>query len=144
MVRQPIDQRYIDQINQALWIAGLGAVLVALILGLFVARSLTRPIREITNATREMAQGKLEQQVHRRSKDELGELAASFNQMSADLARAKQSRQQMTADIAHDLRNPLTVISGYLKSLQDGKLETHAGTISSNAGRSATSAASCR
>ena len=78
LVCQPIDQRYIDQINQALWIAGLGAVLVALILGLFVARSLTCPIREITNATGEMAQGKLEQQVHRRSKDELGELAASF------------------------------------------------------------------
>ena len=42
--------------------------------------------------------------------------------MSADLAHAKQSRQQMTAEIAHDLRNPLTVISGYLEFLQDGKL----------------------
>ena len=123
LVRKPIDQNYINQINQALWIAGVGGVLLALILGLFVARSLTRPIREITNATREMAQGKLEQQVHVRSKDELGELAASFNQMSADLARANQSRRQMTADIAHDLRNPLTVISGYLESLQDGKLK---------------------
>ncbi len=123
LVRKPIDQNYINQINQALWIAGLGGVLLALILGLFVARSLTRPIREITNATREMAQGKLEQQVHVRSKDELGELSASFNQMSADLAHANQSRRQMTADIAHDLRNPLTVLSGYLESLQDGKLK---------------------
>ena len=42
--------------------------------------------------------------------------------MSADLARANQSRRQMTADIAHDLRNPLTVIGGYIELLNDGKL----------------------
>jgi signal transduction histidine kinase len=68
-----------------------------------------------------MAQGQLEQQVTVRSRDELGELAQAFNQMSADLTRANRSRKQMTADIAHDLRNPLTVLSGYLESLQDGK-----------------------
>jgi signal transduction histidine kinase len=88
-----------------------------------IARSLTRPIRELTHATHEMAQGKLSQQIPVRSKDELGELAQSFNQMSSDLTRANQSRQQMTADIAHDLRNPLTVIGRYLESLQDGKLK---------------------
>ena len=121
--RKPIDQKYVDQINQSLWIAGLGGIIVSLMLGLLLARSLARPVREITHATREMAQGKLEQQIPIRSKDELGELAQAFNQMSADLARANQSRRQMTADIAHDLRNPLTVIGGYLESLQDGKLQ---------------------
>jgi len=120
---QPLEQKYMDQINQALWIAGLGGVLLALVLGLWIARSLTRPIREITKATHDMAQGKLDQRVPVRSRDELGELAQSFNRMSADLAHANQSRRQMTADIAHDLRNPLTVIGGYLESLQDGKLD---------------------
>jgi signal transduction histidine kinase len=123
LVRKPLDQKYVDQINQAFWVAGLVGMLVALIFGLLLAHSLTRPIRELTNATHAMAQGKLEQQVSVRSKDELGELAQSFNQMSADFARANQSRRQMTADIAHDLRNPLTVLSGYLESLQDGKLK---------------------
>ena len=123
LVRKPIDQKYIDQINQALWIAALGGMFIALILGLLIARSFTRPIRELTHATHEMAQGKLSQQIPVRSKDELGELAQSFNQMSADLTKANQARKQMTADIAHDLRNPLTVISGYLESLQDGKLK---------------------
>lgn len=122
-VRQPIDQNYVDQINQALWIAGVGGFVIALILGLLLARSLTRPVREITNATRALAHGELKQQVPVHSADELGELAASFNQMSSDLVRANQSRRQMTADIAHDLRNPLTVISGYLESLHDGKLK---------------------
>jgi signal transduction histidine kinase len=58
-----------------------------------------------------------------RSEDELGELADSFNQMSADLARANELRRQMTADIAHDLRSPLTVMAGYLEALRDGVLK---------------------
>ena len=70
-----------------------------------------------------MAGGELEQQVTVRSQDELGELAAAFNQMSVDLARANELRRQMTADIAHDLRTPLTVITGYLESLRDGVLK---------------------
>ncbi len=123
LIRQPLDQKYVDQINQSLWIAGVGGAFLALALGFILARSLTRPIREITDATRAMAQGNIEQQVPVRSQDELGELARSFNQMSTDLARANQSRRQMTADIAHDLRNPLTVIGGYLESLKDGKLK---------------------
>jgi len=47
----------------------------------------------------------------------------SFNQMSADLAQATESRRQMTADIAHDLGSPLTVIGGYLEAMQEGVLE---------------------
>ncbi len=123
LVRKPIDQKYIDQISQALWIAAFGGGLIALVLGLLIARSLTRPIGELTHATQEMAQGNLSQRIPVRSGDELGKLAQSFNQMSADLAQANQARKQMTADIAHDLRNPLTVLSGYLESLQDGKLK---------------------
>lgn len=123
LVRNPIDQKYVDQINRGFWLAGIVGMLVALGFGLLLARSLTRPMRDLTTATRNMAQGQLEQKVPVRSNDELGELAQAFNQMSADLARANRSRKQMTADIAHDLRNPLTVINGYLESLQDGKLK---------------------
>ncbi|HTP11194.1 MAG TPA: ATP-binding protein, partial [Anaerolineae bacterium] len=69
--------------------------------------------------THALAHGDLQQQVPVRSHDELGELAQAFNQMSADLARATQLRRQMTADIAHDLRTPLTVIGGYIEALRD-------------------------
>jgi two-component system, OmpR family, sensor histidine kinase BaeS len=57
-----------------------------------------------------------------RTRDEIGELATSFNQMSAHLAQANQLRRQMTADIAHDLRTPTSVIMGYTEALSDGKL----------------------
>ncbi|MDP9309380.1 MAG: HAMP domain-containing histidine kinase [Chloroflexota bacterium] len=57
-----------------------------------------------------------------RSRDELGVLATSFNQISTDLAQASTLRRQMTADIAHDLRTPLSVILGYTEALREGKL----------------------
>ena len=100
-------------------IAAFGGALIALFLGLLVARTLTRPVRELTTATHALAHGDLQQQVPVRSRDELGELAQAFNQMSADLAHATQLRRQMTADIAHDLRTPLTVIGGYIEALRD-------------------------
>ncbi|NOY99353.1 MAG: HAMP domain-containing protein [Chloroflexi bacterium] len=119
----PVEQRYLERTNQALLLAALGATVIALLLGVLLARSLTRPLRELTAATRAVARGDLEQQVPVRSRDELGELSAAFNQMSADLARATRFRRQMTADIAHDLRTPLTVIGGYLESIREGVLQ---------------------
>ncbi len=121
----PLAQRevqYLARTNRSSLYAALAAILTGLILGIFLARRLTRPVRELTSATRAMAKGDLEQRVPVRSQDELGELAASFNQMSADLARANELRRQMTADIAHDLRTPLSVIKGYAEGLRDGVL----------------------
>jgi two-component system sensor histidine kinase BaeS len=118
----PREEQFLARINLALLYAALGATAIALFLGVLLARTLTRPVRELTAATRAMAKGELEQQVPVHSQDELGELAAAFNQMSADLARANELRRQMTADIAHDLRTPLSVITGYTEALRDGVL----------------------
>ena len=93
-----------------------------MLLGFLLARRLTQPIRELTSATQAVAQGALGNQVTVRSRDELGNLAASFNRMSSDLARSSSLRRQMTADIAHDLRTPLSVLLGYTEALRDGKL----------------------
>ncbi len=116
------EQQYLDRTNQALLLSTLGATLVALLVSIILARTLTQPLRELTGAIRAMARGKLGVAVPVRSRDEIGELTVAFNQMSADLAHANQLRQQMTADIAHDLRTPLTVIGGYIESLRDGVL----------------------
>ena len=117
------DQSYLDRTNRVAVYAALGATVIALVLGVLLARTLTHPIRALTQATRAVAAGELGQEVTVRSRDELGELATSFNQMSADLSRATEARRQMTADIAHELRTPLTVISGYLESMRDGVLK---------------------
>lgn len=118
----PQEKAYLARTNQALTFAALGAALLALIVGVLLARTLTRPLRALTDATEKMAGGELNQQVEVKSKDEIGELAESFNRMSREVARANQLRKQMTADIAHDLRTPLTVIAGYVESMRDGDL----------------------
>lgn len=115
--------QYLQSTDRALALAALGAVLAALVLGLAMARGLSRPLRDLTAAARRMARGELQQTVPVRSDDELGELSRAFNQMSQALTRANQARRDMTADIAHDLRTPLTVISGYLEAMQEGVLE---------------------
>ena len=113
---------FLRNVNRATLTSALVAALLALVLGGALALTLTRSLRELTEATVEIARGRFGKQVKVRSKDELGDLAASFNQMSLDLERATQSRRQMTADIAHDLRSPLSVLSGYAEALSDGKL----------------------
>jgi len=120
--RNPAEEAFEAQTNRALLIGALGATIVALVLAVLLARTLTRPIQELSRASRQIAQGDLQQEVPVRTQDELGELAIAFNQMSADLNHATQARRQMTADIAHDLRTPLTVLSGYLEAMEDGTL----------------------
>jgi signal transduction histidine kinase len=113
---------FLTGMTRAITLSALGATAIALVLGILLARTLMRPIRELTVATRTLAKGDLGQQVAVRTQDEMGELATSFNQMSADLAQASQLRRQMTADVAHELRTPLSLILGYTESLSDGKL----------------------
>jgi signal transduction histidine kinase len=116
----PAGTLFLARVNRALILGAAGAGAGALILGALLTSTLTRPLRELTTAARGIARGRLEQRVAVRSRDELGELANTFNQMSADLARAQDARRQMTADIAHDLRTPLSVILGHAEALRDG------------------------
>ncbi len=119
----PREERYINGTNQALLIGAIGAISLALLIGILLSRQFLRPLTELTSAIHAMRQGNLNQQVQVRTRDELGDLVQTFNQMSAQIHRVNQQRQQMTADIAHELRTPLMVISGYLEALRDGTLE---------------------
>jgi two-component system sensor histidine kinase BaeS len=113
---------YLDRFNLQVALGGLIAVGLALILAVVLARTLTRPIRELTAATQVVSGGSLGHQVPVRSRDELGQLASSFNRMSADLVRSLHLRRQMTADIAHELRTPISVILGHAEAVHDGVL----------------------
>jgi len=122
-VAAALEASFLARFNQAILLGAAGATAVALLLGILLARTISRPVRELTAATHAVARGELGRQVAVGARDELGELAASFNRMSADLAEASRLRRQLTADIAHDLRTPLTVILGYTEGLADGKFQ---------------------
>ena len=119
---QPRELEFIERINLALFYGALIGAVIALLLGVFLSSTITRPIRELTKATHAVSEGDLTQQVPVRSKDELGELAQAFNKMSTELSRSVNARKQMTADIAHELRTPLSLILGHAEAVHDGVL----------------------
>jgi signal transduction histidine kinase len=121
-LRDPDEEDFLNRMGRGLLFAAIGAGIVALLLGLALSRTLTRPLRRLTAAIHAMAAGNLEQSVDITSHDEIGELAGAFNSMSTQLAQSNQARRQMTADIAHELRNPLMVMTGYIEALREGVL----------------------
>jgi signal transduction histidine kinase len=118
----PAETAFLDRIKQIYILSAVGVIALALFLAFLLSRTLTRPIRELTAATRAVSAGDLAQEVPVRSRDELGQLAASFNQMNAKLAQSLNLRRQMTADIAHELRTPISVILGHAEGVHDGVL----------------------
>jgi len=118
----PEESLFLQRTNNALLTGGLAAVCIAVIIGMVLARSLTRPLKALTAATQTFAKGQNEQQVAVNSDDEIGQLVTAFNSMSREVDEVNRLRRQMTADIAHDLRTPLMVIGGYIESMRDGVL----------------------
>ncbi len=110
-------------------IAGLGAGIAGLLIVTLFTREALSPIRSLTGAARRLGGGDLSYRVPSNRRDEVGELATTFNEMATTLERAEAHRRNMTADIAHELRTPLTNIRGYIEAIQDGVLEPDASTI---------------
>jgi len=119
----PAENLFLQRTTEALLLAMGGSLIVALIMAIILSRTLIHPLRALTQAAQNITEGHLEQQVKVEAKDEIGQLATAFNHMSEEVARVNQLRRQMTADIAHDLRTPLTVIAGYVESMRDGVLQ---------------------
>ena len=118
----PQEELFLQRTNLAIGIAALAGVLIAVTMGFLLANGLLKPIRNLTKASQELVQGNLGKAVPVTSKDELGLLTQTFNQMSADLDKADQQRKRLTADITHDLSTPLQILSGYLEMLEQGEV----------------------
>ena len=117
-----LESQFFDRVNSWLLWSGLGTGGIALLLASFLARQITAPVRRLTQAANNMSAGDLRQRVAVSNQDELGELASAFNHMAERLELTEQQRRVMVADIAHELRNPLTVMQGKLEGLMDGVL----------------------
>lgn len=111
---------FLNQVKSNLWQVGIIAAIVALIVGLVLTRQITRPVRTLISGTRHLTKGELNYRVDVKSRDEIGELADSFNLMASSLEKGEQSRRQLTADIAHEVRTPLTIIDGTVDGIIDG------------------------
>jgi signal transduction histidine kinase len=110
----------IDFVLQRFWVVALCVVGVTLLVSLWLSRLISQPMVKLTNATQVVAAGNLHVHVHEQYPGELGELAKSFNHMTEELARANNLRRNLTADLAHELRTPLSVIRGKIEGVLDG------------------------
>lgn len=108
-----------------------GGITAALALALFVflISQILSPLRLLTRAAESIAEGKTPQKVLLQSRDEIGRLGASFDRMVDNLRHSERLRQTMTADIAHELRTPVTIIQGTLEAVLDGVYEPTPETI---------------
>jgi signal transduction histidine kinase len=105
-----------------LWpsVSGVLAAVVAMLIVRFLARGMTSPLREMAEATSEMAKGNYDRRVRSTSRDEVGELARAFNQMAAELAETDRVRRDLVANVSHELRTPITALQANLENLVDG------------------------
>ncbi len=109
--------------------AGAGLIVVLLAIAAVFSRRISAPLRQISAAAHAIADGDHSSRVKPANVRELAELAESFNRMAAALQQADQQRRQLTADIAHELRTPLSIIKGQLEGIQDGVYEADAEQI---------------
>ncbi len=107
------------------------AVAIALLFTFFLSRRISAPIKELAFTAGRLGRGDFSQRVQFQGKGELGELAQTFNSMAADLERAGKLQRDMVADVAHELRTPLSNIRGYLEAIGDGVIQPDAETIAS-------------
>jgi signal transduction histidine kinase len=109
-----------QRLDNAARLAALIAGSLSLLLSILLAYTLMRPVHDLTGAAQTLAAGGLSYRVQVRGDDELASLGRAFNQMAESLQQAEQSRRDMTADIAHELRTPLAVQRAHLEAIQDG------------------------
>ncbi|OZB96944.1 ATP-binding protein [Paenibacillus sp. XY044] len=90
----------------------------ALLAAYWISRRLTSPLRRLVSAIEQIKEGRHGVQVPVTTKDEYGEVASAFNRMSLQLGRAEEARRNLVADVAHELRTPLSIMRGKMEMLQ--------------------------
>lgn len=113
----------ITKLTQLLIMIGLSVLALAVILSFQFSRSISNPLRKISSAAIEMADGKYDLKVEIDNNDEIGQLADSFNFMTKKLKNNIEMQRRFVADVSHELKTPLTTIRGYVKALRDGVFE---------------------
>ncbi|MDQ2895521.1 MAG: ATP-binding protein [Actinomycetota bacterium] len=121
-VARHLDMAFSDATLISLGVAVVAAILTAFVLSWVVSARVVRPVRTLASAAQHIARGAHGARVPVRGTDELAQLAGAFNEMAASLQRAEETRRQLLADVAHELRTPLATVESYLEALADGVL----------------------
>lgn len=125
MIRYTSSLQQVDdmvaQLIRMTFIVGIAVILLFLGLSLFLAQRIVMPIRELTRAARYMAGGDWSKRAMKRSDDEIGQLAETFNTMVSELNKREKLKNDFISSISHELRTPLTSIKGWSETLKESK-----------------------
>ena len=120
---EPPLSRLSQTVNRSLLWAGLVAGGGGLLLVTMMSSSALAPVRTLTGAARLLGRGDLSQRVPVRGQDEMGQLARTFNSMAEGMERAETHRRSLAADVAHELRSPLSNMQGTIEAMRDGLMD---------------------
>lgn len=112
----------IDAMVNAILVSSLWVMLAALIAVYFITEMITGPLRQMSRAAKKLAVGKFNVRIPVRGKDEVAELAESFNHMADSLENLETMRNNFMANVSHDLRTPMTTISGFIDNILIGAI----------------------
>jgi two-component system OmpR family sensor kinase len=110
-------------IRRQILVSGAAALVIALLAGYLVARALSLRVKRLERAARKVSAGDFTDPIRADSDDELGQLAAAFDDMQAQLARLDRARKQFIASASHELRTPIFSLGGFLELLADEELD---------------------
>jgi signal transduction histidine kinase len=130
-VREAKMAEFLSALTWSIIWAGLVGVIIAIGLTFLSSSRVTAPIYELAKAAGKFGQGDFSCRVSLKSRDELGKLASAFNTMAEDLEHADKLKKDMVADVAHELRTPLSNIRGYVEAIRDGVIKSDATTLQS-------------
>ena len=102
--------------------AGLVATIISIVVGFFFSKRFTRPLRQINEAARVIANGDFSERININSRDEIGALAGTFNYMAGELENIEATRREFIANVSHELRTPITSIKGFVEGIVDGTI----------------------
>lgn len=114
------DQDYLDQLRSTLIVAAVIAAAAGVIIGVAMARTLSRPLSKLAQAAQAFAAHNWDQRAPVGGTEEVAEVAFAFNDMADSLQKVETLRRNLMADVAHELRTPLTVLQGNLRAMLDG------------------------
>jgi signal transduction histidine kinase len=110
------------QLAPSLLAGAMAALIVSIAVAVLLARSISKPLAKVTAASERMATGDFDQFIDARGRDEVGQLATSFNTMAREVGRIHQTMRDFLANVSHELRTPLTSIEGFSQAMVDGTI----------------------
>lgn len=120
VLSEQADLLYTDQQKQSFALFALFLGVISALIAFPLSTFMVKPIRELVNGTRRLANGDYNSRIPVSGSDELTQLSADFNSLADTLEQNRLARQQWIADISHELRTPLSILQGELESVQDG------------------------